>query len=646
MGQPFAALTTIDAMTLATSLFLISTFAAVGLGALVASLAPGHWFLRMLAFLATLALLLRIPALEPFVALVIEGATVAAGAWLWRRAEARRTANRADSAPSAPGDPNGAMPQPAPTRRGIQFRLSTVLCAMALCGIASAIAARWPDEQLISWSGMISAGVPSGLATLLGAWAASRRWWWALPALAAALLLCIAPAWTDGFVNALTMFEWSLDASDSSSVFAAWLEEMELEGSWFLVIPAVTLSAFILVRVVGVVARPKTRRGSQHAACLLAVALAVVLALPPSYVLILMLTPPPIPQVTLPQPNGHDELVAAGRLAEKTLANTANFDPDSAKLSELEQAAQEAEPAFALARTALERECVAPVDYTIDSIRTDSFQQFRCLARAIGATGKFHAARGEMDEALAAYLVIVQAGVQIARGGLLIDGLVGCAVTGIGKSGVYHQIDKLSPSQCRATIARLQESRLEFEPFQHFLSRDRIWVAHVYGWVGLANQVLDDLDGHYYLEEDEYAAPFKREQAFTDLLVAELALRVFAVEQQRTPEAWDEVVAAGGPALAADPFDPAGGTLRFITTDAGPVVYSVGRNGIDDSGHSLNSNDPNWDPEEGDLRLDMMWAAEPGQGAAAAATAGPTASPDAEGGSEVADGASDADAGP
>jgi hypothetical protein len=57
-----AAAIRIDAMTLTASLFLISTLAAVGIDALAASLAPGHWFKRTLGFLAPPALLLLIPA--------------------------------------------------------------------------------------------------------------------------------------------------------------------------------------------------------------------------------------------------------------------------------------------------------------------------------------------------------------------------------------------------------------------------------------------------------------------------------------------------------------------------------------------------------------------------------------------------------
>jgi hypothetical protein len=117
---------------------------------------------------------------------------------------------------------------------------------------------------------------------------------------------------------------------------------------------------------------------------------------------------------------------------------------------------------------------------------------------------------------------------------------------------------------------------------------------------------------------DDLSFPFKRERACTELLLAELALHAFVVEQGRLPTAWEEVVASGSAALGVDPLDPAGGPLRFVLKNNKPVLYSVGPNGSDDDGIPPSDGEFYWDQPEGDLRLDVIWAADVAQAALAA----------------------------
>jgi hypothetical protein len=327
-----------------------------------------------------------------------------------------------------------------------------------------------------------------------------------------------------------------------------------------------------------------------------------------------MLTPPAIPTSRLPRPNAFDDLAEAGRIAETTLANSPAFDEDTATPQQLAQAAGEAAAAVALARLSLERDCVVPVDY-LDGELTGftAIQKLRSLSRAMSATGRSALGSGNVDAALAVDLDCVRLGVNCRRGGLLIDGIVGIAITGVGQCGIYRMIDRLSPEQCRATISELRKRQMECEPVGEFVRRDRIWSAHALAWVGRLNQIADDISQLEVItragdpDPHGYATPFKREQAVTELLVANLALRAYEVEHGATPESWDDIVAAGGSALAIDPFDSRGGALRFIVTEDGPVIYSVGPNQIDEGGLKVKAS-YGWDPMQGDLTLDVLWA--------------------------------------
>jgi hypothetical protein len=390
-----AASTRIGAMTLTVALFLISTLAAVGLDALAASLAPGNWFKRTLAFLVSPALLLLVPAYEPFIALVLEGATVATGVALWRRSKARRSARHAD--PARPHEIDSA-----PARREFRFGLATLLRVMALCGMATAVFARLPEQNRESWQSIVSVGIAGGLATLLGAWAATKRWWSIAPALALAVLVGVGPALLDWFAIAIITGGWPPDPSVLASMYSI---DAGPQYIWLALLPATTLAAFPVVLLGAFAVSPATRQSSRYAVGALMAALAIIIAAPASLVLLKMLMPEPIPHVQLPQPNGYDELVDAGRLSESTLASSYSFDAYTAKQSDLELAAREAETAIVQARAAFDRECRVPVDYmSKDMPSVESIRVLRSLARVMAATGQLHAVRGELDQSLSAYL--------------------------------------------------------------------------------------------------------------------------------------------------------------------------------------------------------------------------------------------------
>lgn len=62
-----------------------------------------------------------------------------------------------------------------------------------------------------------------------------------------------------------------------------------------------------------------------------------------------------------------------------------------------------------------------------------------------------------------------------------------------------------------------------------------------------------------------------------------LALRLFALDHGRAAERLDELVPRYLPAVPIDPFDPAGGPIRYRAAMPRPVLYSLGENGVDDS---------------------------------------------------------------
>lgn len=64
-----------------------------------------------------------------------------------------------------------------------------------------------------------------------------------------------------------------------------------------------------------------------------------------------------------------------------------------------------------------------------------------------------------------------------------------------------------------------------------------------------------------------------------------LAMRLYEVDHQgNLPESLSQLVPDYLPAIPMDPFDPSGGTIRYLRDRTPRAIYSVGLNGEDDHG--------------------------------------------------------------
>jgi hypothetical protein len=63
-----------------------------------------------------------------------------------------------------------------------------------------------------------------------------------------------------------------------------------------------------------------------------------------------------------------------------------------------------------------------------------------------------------------------------------------------------------------------------------------------------------------------------------------LAIRLYELDHGQRPAALAELVPAYLPAVPLDPFDPNDGPLRYLPEAPSPLLYSVGRNGVDEGG--------------------------------------------------------------
>jgi hypothetical protein len=142
-------------MAYAVAILLISALTTVGLLALWAATSTAHWFWRTMGFLAAISPVLLIPAYEPFVAFVIQGAVVAGGVQFAKWRTARKQGELFFKS---------------------QFSLRTVLLGMAPIGLLTAVAVRLPELNHYAWQSVVMIGLGAGATTLAAWWIAFGRY--------------------------------------------------------------------------------------------------------------------------------------------------------------------------------------------------------------------------------------------------------------------------------------------------------------------------------------------------------------------------------------------------------------------------------------------------------------------------------------
>ena len=565
----------------------VTTFASVGLLGLWAATSRWHPFIRTTIVLAILSVLLLRPMFEPFVMLVSQVATIAAGVavYRWLRSRTQRLATESK-------------------RTRYQFSLQTLLFVSTLAALAAAVWAKTPVLGWRVWLGYLGVGSAAGVGTLCVALVAAsiEKWWIRLISLLGAIIFC-ALAFTP------SMFAHEL-ATDPNHAF----------GRSGLLLTSVFTTIQLLTQLVIIrMWRGRTRSEigksewwNRRIARPTAIALCSLLFTLPSYVTWRLLKPLPPLVLNTMTPNSFDELTKLGdKLGRSPLITAYNADPiDMSRLaSELANHHADYEQLDRLLKTP----CVIP-----DPMRSWelSLIDWRSLARASVAKTDVARASGRLNDSLEAS----QQTLSIARGlrgGIFSDYLMGLAIEGMGVYGIFKSCPDFNAVQCQHAIDALRMHDGNREAFSDVALRDQRYIEHAEGWWGHLHPIIYGLVGDRWRNSSYIEGVLFREQATLRLLMVELALRNYQLTQNALPDRLDQLVPAILPEIPRDPFDPAGGPLRYKKMHDGYLLYSVSQNRVDDGGVPPNESEATpadwsfwWQDEHGDLRLDHYFAEE------------------------------------
>jgi hypothetical protein len=499
----------------------------VGIVSVWASLGRPHWFLRVLAIAAIPPLLLLVRAYEPCFVLLVQSVVTVVPLVIARHIRG--------------WEPFGTPITLSGRRAGygaFQFGILDLLAITLLVATVLGVAVSRPEEIVVyqarSCFTIIEPSPPSqllmaGLGAVLG-------------------LVVLLAVWVTLSRGAPWLRVMGLFLAWPGLLCVLWLGLCrEAAGRHFRALPAIPVASFD---------RDFTsplRRALGRAGLIL---FSLLVFMPLAVVYYHLAFPPPVPEVALPEPNGYDDLLAAGRTLETTLRDQGTSLPAPWN---------EASPAEVVVfrvsnrglwnatlqevRAALDRP--SRVSFHYRAIEYGRYECFDDLASALRIEGQAAAREGRIRDAIRCFTDIVRLGRAAGEGGLVIDSL---AESGIERFGIeqFHNLARtLDAAQCRMAIGALAAEDKDREPFEDVWQRERVWGARALGWSGRLYMLI----GHDRLRDRQTCeGSSKYARAELRIAMTELAVRAYSLDHSAPPNRLSQLVPDYLPAVLIDPL--------------------------------------------------------------------------------------------
>jgi hypothetical protein len=262
----------------------------------------------------------------------------------------------------------------------------------------------------------------------------------------------------------------------------------------------------------------------------------------------------PLPPVQpLPNPNGYDDFVKAGKMV-----STNSWNYDSANLAQLRETVAANAGALALARAGMSNECRVPLQFSKDYMTNhiSDLVGIRSLAPAFLVEGKLAEKENRPADAAKSYLDTIHFGNESSRGGVLIDQMVGTAVEAIGTSHLTNLVDQLDAKTCRESAATLENLDSQKQSLSEILQQENDWSHRTY--TGIRYEIIRLTTRKSLLPaQAAVVRKFKQQQTRTRQLIIALAARAYELDKGKPPASLADLMPDY---LKAIPQDPLTGT--------------------------------------------------------------------------------------
>jgi hypothetical protein len=577
--------------------------ALIGMFVLWAAASKRHWFVRTAVVGAVLLVALLIPAYEVVMMLGIESVLVIIGMSVWRRLRQRHL-----------GEAHNTPRQATSISSFLRFQLSmeTMLLLVVVIAVVVAVVARAPQLTVQDYIRFIHVGTMAAAVCLACVWVVCgrARWWIRLVALPVLpfLLACVFHGLSVAGQVAILWYNYS-----STSTIAEYLQSsvQNLSGVWYWT-ATFSIGMAILCAWLFLVRRARwfdpfyedANQESSDAqspssvrwARVGAFALFGLAAIFPLLLFYRLMTPPQMPTVELPNPNGYYDFIAAGRMIGPSAAN---------KLGKFQQLRDDQlgdelakhNAAFAQMYQGLSKPTMYP--YTYKPAPQEDIMAIHHLVQAVQAQAAWFERRGNAQLQLENGLTLLKLahgemrGSSSGRYGLLLNEL-----EWYGYDGIMGLTPRLSTEECTRIANELWELDLDRESWETRLERQRIIDANS-GWKNHVRSILQQWSGdEYKWARDEYL----RRVAEARVTIAALGIQAYLLEQKRLPEKLADLVPKYLPAVPEDPHGD--GTIKYRVVGDRYVLYLSGPDGDDDGGKPLEMGVPE---PNGDYLIERMF---------------------------------------
>ncbi len=254
----------------------------------------------------------------------------------------------------------------------------------------------------------------------------------------------------------------------------------------------------------------------------------------------------------LPNPNGYDVLVRAGKLVND---NTGDYS--TMKAEALAALVATNGEALKLARVGLGRDCRVPDDYSTNFIDNHIAEMatFKKLALNFCAEGRLALLQNRTNDAAQDYLDAEILGLKCCDGGLLITKLVGIACEYLGRGGLQSMLNIVDAPTCRAVAQKLESLDAGENSIADILQREKAF-ANKTGTFGQKIAAFFMFRQRQKMEAN-FTAKFQKNQIGRRQLMIDFAARAYELEIGKPPTAAAALVPDY---LKAVPKDPATGT--------------------------------------------------------------------------------------
>jgi hypothetical protein len=263
----------------------------------------------------------------------------------------------------------------------------------------------------------------------------------------------------------------------------------------------------------------------------------------------------PISRSPLPNPNGYDDFVKAGKLL---VGDPVYFNRTNAV--ELRSNIASNAVALRLIRQGLTKKCriARPISTNYISDRMTELMAAKRLAWLLEADAKLAELEHRTNDAASVCFEIIRFGQETCRGGVMIDRLLGLACEGIGRTTLQNIVNGLDAQQCRARIGELRIALANEEPTEDVLRNEEIWSRinsslreRLQSWIPISRFNPAKRVRQNFVKNCE------RSELQLKRMTIDLATRAYELDHGRHPKSLSELVPDY---LDSIPTDPTTGT--------------------------------------------------------------------------------------